>query len=136
MKFPTLEDVNLEPFVDESIDHKLSTKHSLLFSKLDDVPVAIIHQDALTDGINHLSRLHLKYPIYLVDFDSFERLRNKFLEIQTGSDFDTMETTSEELFEAESDLLEFIQNSQDLLSSEESAPVIKLVNSLFFQAIK
>jgi len=136
MKFPILEDVNLEPFVDSSIDHKLSTKHSLLFSKVDEHPVAIIHQDALTDGLNHLSRLNLKYSIYLVDSDSFERLRNKFLEIQTGSDFDMIETTSEELFEAESDLLEFIQNSQDLLSSEESAPVIKLVNSLFFQAIK
>ena len=42
----------------------------------------------------------------------------------------------EELIEAESELLEFIQNSQNLLSSEESAPIIKLVNSLFFQAIK
>ena len=41
-----------------------------------------------------------------------------------------------QLIEVESDLLEFIRNSQDLLSSEESAPIIKLVNSLFFQAIQ
>lgn len=136
MKFPVLEDVNLEPFIDESIDNKLSTKHSLLFSKVEDEPVAIIHKDGLSDGLNHLSRLHLNYPVYLADVDSFDRLKNKFLEIQTGSDFELMDTTSDELFEAESDLLEFIQNSQDLLSSEESAPIIKLVNSLFFQAIK
>ncbi len=38
--------------------------------------------------------------------------------------------------EVESDLLDCIRNSQDLLSNEESAPVVKLVNSLFFQAIK
>ncbi|MEY3090820.1 MAG: hypothetical protein RL113_1136 [Pseudomonadota bacterium] len=64
-------------------------------------------------------------------------LKNKFLEIQTGSDFDQMTTaTSDELIAAESELLEFIRNSQDLLSSEESAPIIKLVNSLFFQALQ
>ena len=58
------------------------------------------------------------------------------MELLTGSEFEDMQTTSDELFEAESDLLEFIQNSQNLLDSEASAPVIKLVNSLFFQAIK
>ncbi len=47
-----------------------------------------------------------------------------------------MSTATEELIEVESDLLEFIRNSQDLLSSEASAPIIKLVNSLFFQAIQ
>jgi len=64
-------------------------------------------------------------------------IKNKFLEIQTSSDFEQMQSNaSEELIEAESELLEFIQNSQNLLSNEESAPIIKLVNSLFFQAIK
>ena len=72
----------------------------------------------------------------MVDEDSFDRLKNKFLEIQSGSAFEDISTTSDELIEVESDLLEFIRNSQDLLSSEESAPIIKLVNSLFFQAIQ
>jgi general secretion pathway protein E len=72
----------------------------------------------------------------MLDGESFERLKNKFLEIQTSSAFEDMSTATEELIEVESDLLEFIQNSQDLLSSEESAPIIKLVNSLFFQALK
>ena len=57
-------------------------------------------------------------------------------EVITSSDYETMSTTSEELIGAEADLLEFIRNSQDLLSSEESAPIIKLVNSLFFQALQ
>ena len=136
MKFPFLEDINLDPFWSEEIDHKFALKHSLLFSKINDKITAILDQDNPADGINHIARLSLDYPIYMVDHESFERLRNKFLELQTGSDFDEMEAASDELFEAESDLLEFIQNSQDLLSSEESAPIIKLVNSLFFQAIK
>lgn len=136
MQFPRLQDVNLEPLWEEEVNHKLSLKHSLLFSTIEGVKTCIVQQETLGDALNYLSKLSLEYPITLIDDESFERLNNKFLEIQTGSDFEEMSTTSEELIEVESDLLEFIRNSQDLLSSEESAPIIKLVNSLFFQAIK
>ncbi|RRS30481.1 MAG: general secretion pathway protein GspE [Epsilonproteobacteria bacterium (ex Lamellibrachia satsuma)] len=136
MQFLRLQDVNLEPLWEEEINHKLSLKHSLLFSSIEGVKTCIVQQETLGDALNYLAKLSLDYPITLVDDESFERLKNKFLEIQTGSDFEDMSTTSEELIEVESDLLEFIRNSQDLLSSEESAPIIKLVNSLFFQAIQ
>ena len=136
MHFPLLQDVNLEPLWEDGINHKLALKHDLLFSTVDGVKTAISEQNTLADSLNHLSKLDLDYPITLLDVDSFERLKNKFLEIQTGSDFEDMSTTSEELIEAEADLLDFIRNSQDLLSSEESAPIIKLVNSMFFQALK
>ena len=136
MQFPQLQDVNLEPLWEEEINHKLALKHSLLFSMVDGVKTAVVEKETLGDALNYLAKLTLDYPIKMVDEASFERLKNKFLEIQTGSDFDDMATTSEELIEVESDLLEFIRNSQDLLSSEESAPIIKLVNSLFFQALQ
>ncbi len=136
MQFPHLQDVNLEPLWEEELNHKLALKHSLLFSEIDGVKTAIVEQNTLGNALNHLSKLSLDYPITLLDEDSFERLKNKFLEIQTGSDFEDMSTTSDELIEVESDLLEFIRNSQDLLSSEDSAPIVKLVNSLFFQAIQ
>jgi general secretion pathway protein E len=136
MYFPRLQDVNLEPLWEEELNHKLAIKHSLLFSELDGVKTAIVEEDTLGDALNYFSKLSLEYPVTIVDGESFERLKNKFLEIQTGSDFEDMGTTSDELIEVESDLLEFIRNSQDLLSSEESAPIIKLVNSLFFQAIQ
>ena len=136
MHFPRLQDVNLEPLWEEELNHKLSLKHSLLFSTIEGVKTCIVQEETLGDALNYLSKLSLEYPITLIDSESFERLKNKFLEIQTGSDFEEMSTTSDELIEAESDLLEFIRNSQDLLSSEESAPIIKLVNSLFFQAIQ
>jgi len=136
VNFPRLEDVNLEPLWEEEINHKLAIRHSLLFSTIDGVNTAVVTQESLGEALNHLSKLPLEYPVVMLDEESFERLRNKFLEIQTGSDFEDMSTTSEELIEAESDLLDFIRNSQDLLSSEESAPIIKLVNSLFFQALK
>ncbi len=136
MHFPRLQDVNLDPLWEEEINHKLAIKHALLFSMIDDVKTCIVEEKTLGDALNYLSKLSLDYPITIVDAESFERLKNKFLEIQTGSDFEEMGTTSEELIEVESDLLEFIRNSQDLLSSEESAPIIKLVNSLFFQALQ
>ncbi|SFZ97363.1 Type IV fimbrial assembly, ATPase PilB [hydrothermal vent metagenome] len=136
MTFPRLKDVNLEPLWRDDINHKLAIRHSLLFSTIDGVDTVIVEEDTLGESLNHLSQLGLEYPISLVDADSFSRLKNKFLEIQTGTDFEDMSTTSDELIEAEGDLLDFIRNSQDLLSSEESAPIIKLVNSLFFQALK
>ena len=136
MKFPRLTDVNLDPLWEEEINHKLALKHALLFTTIDSVKTCIVEQNTLGDALNYFSKLSLDYPISMVDEESFERLRNKFLEIQTGSDFEEMSTTSDELIEVESDLLEFIRNSQDLLSSEESAPIIKLVNSLFFQALQ
>ena len=136
MHFPRLQDVNLEPLWEEEINHKLALKHALLFSEINGISTAIVEQETLSDALNHFSKLSLSYPVNLVDSESFERLKNKFLEIQTSSDFEDMSTTSDELIEVEGDLLEFIRNSQDLLSSEDSAPIIKLVNSLFFQALQ
>lgn len=136
MHFPRLQDVNLEPLWEEETNHKLALKHDLLFSTINGVKTSIVQQETLGNALNYLAKLSLSYPINMLDEASFERLKNKFLEIQTGSDFADMSTTSDELIEVESDLLEFIRNSQDLLSSEESAPIIKLVNSLFFQALQ
>ena len=136
MQFPRLNDVNLTPLWEEEINHKLAIKHDLLFSEIEGEKTVIVAEASLGNALNHLAKLSLDYPLCIVDEESFQRLKNKFLEIQTGSDFDEIGTTSTELIEVESDLLEFIRNSQDLLSSEESAPIIKLVNSLFFQAIQ
>jgi general secretion pathway protein E len=137
MKFPLLENIDLEPFWNEDINNKLAMKHQLLFANIETVPTAVICRENLSMALNHLSKLDVDYPIVELDEGSFERLSHKFQEIQTGSDFENVDTsTGDDVIEVESDLLDFIRNSQDLLSNEESAPVVKLVNSLFFQAIK
>ncbi|HIC77959.1 MAG TPA: type II/IV secretion system protein, partial [Sulfurovum sp.] len=137
MELPLIEDIDLEPIWNEEIDNNLAMRHHLLFSKIEDKITIIVKKEKLSTALNHLSKLNLSYPIVEVDKESFERLHNKFLEIKTGSDFDAIDTNSgDDIIEVESDLLDFIRNSQDLLSNEESAPVVKLVNSLFFQAIK
>ena len=131
-----LENVDLEPFWSEEVDNKLAMKQSLLFATIESKPCSIVQKKTLSLALNHLSKLDINYPIVELDEGSFERLSHKFREIQTGSDFENVDTTSDDIIEVESDLLDFIRNSQDLLSNEESAPVVKLVNSLFFQAIK
>ncbi len=79
MQFPHLQDVNLEPLWEEELNHKLALKHSLLFSEIDGVKTAIVEQNTLGNALNHLSKLSLDYPITLLDEDSLERLKNKFL---------------------------------------------------------
>ncbi len=137
MKLPVLEHVNLEPLVEDGIDYSAALKNHLLFANIGKEKAAIVSKENLADALNHKARIGNEYKVYMLDDESFERLKHKFMEIQTSNDFEQMQSNaSEELIEAESELLEFIQNSQNLLSSEESAPIIKLVNSLFFQAIK
>jgi len=136
MKLAYIENVNLEPSWQDTIDNKLAMKHKLLFAKIKDISCVIITRENMSEAFNHLAKLDITYPIVEVDIDSFERLNGKFLELQTSNDFDKLETTGDDVIEVEKDLLDFIRNSQDLLSNEESAPIIKLVNSLFFQAIK
>jgi general secretion pathway protein E len=136
ISIPKIERVDFVADWMEDIDHRLAMKHYLLFAEYEGKKLAVLHPEHISDGLNHLARLGLEYEVCETDIESFERLRNKFLELQTGSEFENMQSAGEELFEAEADLLEFIQNSQDLLSGEASAPVIKLVNSLFFQAIR
>ena len=137
MKIPFLEDIDLEPIWSEEIDNTLAMKHHLLFAMVQQQKCTIVQRSTLPLALNHLSKLDIDYSVVEVDDNSFDRLKNKFREIKTGSDFDSIETESgDDIIEVESDLLDFIRNSQDLLSNEESAPVVKLVNSLFFQAIK
>jgi len=136
IRLPLLENVDLEPHWNDDIDNKIAMKHELLFANVDNKPSAIVQKKTLAQALNHFAKLNLDYPIVELDEGSFERLGHKFREIQTGSDFENVDTSSDDIIEVESDLLDFIQNSQDLLSNEESAPVVKLVNSLFFQAIK
>ena len=136
IRLPLLENVDLNPHWNDDIDNKLAMKHELLFADVENKPSAMVQKKTLSQALNYFAKLNLDYPLIELDEGSFERLGHKFREIQTGSDFENVDTSSDDIIEVESDLLDFIRNSQDLLSNEESAPVVKLVNSLFFQAIK
>ena len=136
MKFHSTQYENLKPYWDKDINNKISIKNNLLYSKIDDIISYVITDKTLNISLNYISKLDFNYPIFKVNDEVFSSLKTKFLEIQTGSEFENIEKQDDDIIEVESDLLEFLQQSQDLLSSESSAPTIKLVNSLFFQAVK
>ncbi|KIM03010.1 MAG: general secretion pathway protein GspE [Sulfurovum sp. AS07-7] len=131
----SLENINLEPSYHDGIDYKIALKNHLLFSRLGDEEIVVIDKNFLSTGLNYLSKISLDCEIYQIDTPMFDALKDKYMESFTDSDFANIKSTTD-MIEAEEELLEFVQKSQDLLSNENSAPVIKLVNSLFFQAIK
>ncbi len=131
-------DLDLYPELIEGIDHDLCVKNALLFTKINDEVYTILSQDRLSDGFNLLSKLNISYPMAFVDTDTYERLYHRYLEIKTDKELSGAinEESESELLDEEISLTDFLKNSSDILTSEESAPIIKFVNSLFYQAVK
>ena len=134
-----LRDLDLFPLSVEGVDSELAYKNHLLFTEIDGVPHTILHPEHLSDGFNLLSKLHLDYELAFLDPDSYDRLYHRVLEQKTDRELSkSFEEEESELLEDEEELnlAEFLKTSSDILTSEESAPIIKFVNSLFYQAIK
>ena len=133
-----IHNVNLEPAFPEEIDLKLAIKNYVLFTEIDGQKHIALSREHLARAFDYLAKFDFSYPIVLLDEDSFDRLYNKALELRTDKELSTLSesTASEEEFEEDLSLAEFLRTSSDLLTSEESAPIIKFVNALFYQAIK
>jgi general secretion pathway protein E len=130
--------LDLYPIVVDGVDSELAHKNHLLFTKIDDKPYVILSKEHITDGFNLLSKLPIDYEMAFLDEDSYDRLLHRVLEIKNDRELDsTINQDSEsDLIEEDMSLSEFLKTSSDILKSEESAPIIKFVNSLFYQAIK
>ncbi len=136
LNLPLIENVDLHPEQPEGVDLNIAVKNSVLFAEVEDALHVVISERHLAPAFDYLSKQHFNYPLIMADDDSFDRLYNKFLEIRTDSELGTLEHEQEEMDDEDISLSEFLRNSSDLLTSEESAPVIKFVNALFYQAIK
>lgn len=132
-----LHDLKLEVYEPQEIENELLSKNYLLFSTLENEVHAIVCERYIVETLSLYSKLTTKYPLTLVDEESYERLYNRFLEAKTDK---TMQSMQEEkqgnADEEELSLTDFLRTSSDILTSEESAPIIKFVNALFYQAIK
>jgi len=135
---PTFENVDLYPAYSDGMDINLLVKNHLLLTMIDKVPYAILEKEFITDGLNYLSKLPSSYEICFVDIDSYDRLYNRYLELRSDKELSGgfSEDEKEEFLEDDLSLSQFLKTSSDILTSEESAPIIKFVNSLFYQAIK
>lgn len=133
-----LHNLKLEVYEPEELVTDISVKNYLLFSELDANVAAFACENHFAEASNYYTKLEQEYPLYILDEDSYDRLYNRFLELRTDKAIATMKEDSGEEEDSEEDisLTDFLRTSSDILTSEESAPIIKFVNALFYQAVK
>ena len=105
-------------------------KHGLLFGVIDDQAYACLPPHPSQETLNALSHLKTPLPVLMLSEAGYEDLKKEFLEWQSSDSFETFD----ELDNPE-EIESFLQN-EDLLSSDNAAPIIKYVNALFVQAAK
>lgn len=132
----TIHDTNLKPYELDTININLALRHYVLFAQdsIGEIFIAL-HPQKISDAFGYLNKFDHPYEIKFLDEDSFEKLYNQFLEIRTDKAIESMQEEDSQS-EDEISLTEFLRNSSDILSSEESAPIIKFVNALFYHAVK
>lgn len=134
-----INNINLLPHELEGIELDLAIKNHVLFSAVDGAVSICLNEKKLSASLTFLSKFQLDYPIVFLDDDSYERLYNRYLELRTDTQLSGTlpeEEKKKEEDEEEFSIGELLRTQSDLLSSEESAPIIKFVNSLFYQALK
>lgn len=133
----TVHDIHLKPYDFDTIDVNVALKHYVLFAKdIHENIIIALHPHKLNESFDYLSKFDFDFPIKFLDDDSFERLYNLFLELKTDKAIESMQEEDDTQSDDEISLTEFLRNSSDILTSEESAPIIKFVNALFYHAVK
>lgn len=136
IRFPFLDETQIEFFVPENLDIPLCIRHSLLFCTFESQPYAVIPEAKRVEPLQLYNKLSLAYPLAHLSAAGYENLYLKFLELKTDLEISKTAANNTEFIDEELSLVDFIKNSADLLTSEESAPIIKFVNTIFYQAIK
>ena len=137
MNINEIHNVNLVPF-DEIENYTTALKNFVLYTKIDEKIVIALSKDYISASLDYLSKIEASYEMVFLDDISFEKLYNKFLEIKTDKEMSAIQQEQEDATLSDEDfsVSEFLKVGSDILTSEESAPIIKFVNSLFYQAIK
>lgn len=121
----------------EGVDFNVALKNHLLFTEVDDEIAVALSYKRLIESTNYLNKIDFEGKVLILDDISYELLYNKYLESKTDKEIASMKEEREEIIdEEELSLEEFLRTSSDILTSEESAPIIKFVNALFYQAVK
>ena len=131
-----IHNLNLE--VVEYDNYEQALKNFVLFTKIDENVVVAVTKQHLSISFDYLSKQDIDLDVIFLNEQSFDRLYNKFIESKTDKQMSDITQTTEEAVVDEDDISisEFLKTSSDIMTSEESAPIIKFVNSLFYQAVK
>ncbi len=137
MNIKEIHDTTLIPY-DKIERYNIALKNYVLFTTLNEKVVIALSNEYLSISFDYLSKCDYEYEIIFLDELSFEKLYNRFLEIKTDKEMNAIAQEQEDatLDEEDFSVSEFLKVGSDILTSEESAPIIKFVNSLFYQAIK
>jgi len=127
----TIIDYNFQPNKIDNLEQ--SIKYSLLPAFYNDKEIFVTNKKDLIDALNFYNKLSLPYEVIITDDDSFDRLYKKLLEFKTQNELQN--TSIEDEIEEDLSLDDFLKNGLNILE-ENSAPIIKFVNSLFYQAIQ
>ena len=137
LELEAIHNLTLDIYEPKDVNTDLSVKNYLLFSELNGEVCAFMNERYLVEASNYYTKLPTRYPLFMLNEDSYDRLYNKFLELRTDKAIETMQEDSDENSDEENlSLTDFLRTSSDILTSEESAPIIKFVNALFYQAVK
>ena len=120
---------------------ELALKNFVLFATKDDQIFTIIEQKHCNIAFDYLAKYPNDFQIIMLDEPSFTRLYTKALETKADKQMSNITQTTQDVAQDQdeddiSDLSSFLKTSADIMTSTESAPIIKFVNSLFYQAIK
>ena len=130
----TINNINPKILILDNFDINKGIKYSLLPGVLNKKNYFFTQKENIIDALNFYNKISIPYEIVITDKDSYERLLNQFLETKTQKDLE--ENRLEEEIEEELNLDDFLKTGVDILNSENSAPIIKFVNSMFYQATK
>ena len=108
-------------------------KNGVLPIEINDKTLLCINENDFQKSLNYIAYSDGEYEFVFIDENAYLELLTKFKDITSEHNIDNFSTaTSEE----EGELDDFLQNDDDLLASENSAPIIQFVNALFMKAVK
>ena len=137
MNINEIHNTNLVAF-DEVENYLIALKNYVLYTKINENVVIALSKEYMSISFDYLSKIKADEEIVFLDELSFEKLYNKFLELKTDKEMSAIQQEQEDatLNDDDFSVSDFLKVGNDILTSEESAPIIKFVNSLFYQAIK
>ena len=130
--------LDLTPY-EKHDDLELALKNYALYTLYEDEIKIAVNDRYLVNALNYTSKLDSEFSLLFLDNNSFDTLHKKFLESKRDKEIEEFEEDEEFSVETNSDELSIstlLQTSSDILDSSDSAPIIKFVNSLFYQAVK
>lgn len=132
LPFDEISSTDLVPYTEVN-DLDFAIKNGVLYTQIEDEVVIGISKENPDNSLNYISHNGDKYNVVLLNNEAYQELLAKFKEITSSK---TMEKFSSDDEDVDDSLDSFLKNDDDLLASENSAPIIQFVNTLFMKAVK